>query len=67
MTTNKSVGHSKQSTGNSDRLRLCRFARYHVDGWTVRKQAHRVELRMKYYWELRSKNAHIIKALMCPL
>jgi len=29
MTTNKSV---ECATGKSDRLRLCRFAGYHVDG-----------------------------------
>ena len=55
------------ATGNSDRLRLCRFSGCRVDGRTVRKQVHRVESRMKYYWELRSKNARNIKALMCPL
>jgi len=55
------------ATGNSDRLRLCRFAGYHVDGRTVRKQVHHVESRMEYYWELRSKNAQNIRALMCPL
>jgi len=55
------------ATGNSDPLRLCRFAGYHVDGRTVRKQVHHVESRMEYYWELRSKNAQNIKALMCPL
>ena len=55
------------TTGNSDRLRLCRFAGYRVNGRTVRKQVHHVESRMEYYWELRSKNAQNIKALMCPL
>ena len=45
----------------------CRFAGYHDDGRTVRKHVHRVESRMEYYWELRSKNAQNIKALMCPL
>ena len=55
------------ATGNSDRLLSCRFAGYRVDGRTVRKQAHHVESRMEYYWELRSKNAQNIKALMCPL
>jgi len=55
------------STGNNDRLRLCRFAGYHVDGRTIRKQVHRVESRMEYYWALRSTNAQNIKALMCPL
>ena len=38
-----------------------------VDGRTVRKQVHHVESRMEYYWELRSKNAQNIKAVMCPL
>jgi len=33
----------------------------------VRKQVHRVESRMEYHWELRSKNAQNIKAPMCPL
>ena len=46
---------------------MCRFAGYRVDGRTVRKQVHRDESRMEYYWELRSKNAQNIKALMCPL
>ena len=55
------------ATTNSDRLRLCRFAGYRVDCRTVRKQVHRVESRMEYRWELRSKNAQNIKALMCPL
>ena len=50
-----------------EQLRLCRFAGYHVGGRTVRKQVHRVESRMEYYWGLRSKNAQNIKALMCPL
>ena len=45
----------------------CRFAGYHVDGRTARKQVHHVESRMEYYWELRNKNAQNIKALMCPL
>jgi len=52
------------ATGNSDRLRLCRFAGYHVDGRTVRKQVHPTESRMEYYWELCSKDAQNIKALM---
>ena len=43
------------------------FASYHVAGRTVRKQVHHVESRMEYYWELRSKNAQNIKALMFPL
>jgi len=51
------------ATRNSDWQRLCRFAGYHVDGRTVRKQVHRVKSRMAYYWELRSKNAQNIKAL----
>ena len=55
------------ATGNSHRLRLCRFAGYRVDGRTVRKQVHRVEPRMEYYWELRSKNAQSIEPLMRPL
>ena len=55
------------ATGNSNRLRLCRFAGYRVDSRTVRKQVYRVESRMEYYWELRSKDAQNIKALMCPL
>ena len=55
------------ATGNSDRLRLCRFAGYHVDGRTVRKQVHHIESRLGYYWDLRSKNAQNIKTLMCPL
>jgi len=55
------------ATGNSDRQRLCRCAGYHVGGRTVRKQVHRVESRMEYYWELRSKKAQNIKAQMCPL
>jgi len=67
MTTNKSVGVFECATGNSDRLQLCRFAGYHVDGRTIRKQVHHVEARMEYYWELRSKNAQNIKALICPL
>jgi len=29
--------------------------------------AHRVESRIEYYWELRSKDAQNIKILMCPL
>ena len=48
-------------------MRLCRFAGYDVDGRTVRQQVYHVESRMEYYWELRSKNAQNIKALMCPL
>jgi len=64
MATNKSV---ERSNAPQDRLRLCRFAGYHVDGQTVRKQVHRVESRMEYYWELRSKNAQNIKTLMCRL
>ena len=48
-------------------MRLCRFAGYRDDGRTVHKQVHRVKSRMEYYWELRSKNAQNIKALMCPL
>jgi len=55
------------ATVNSDRLRLCRFAGYHVGGRTVRKQVHRIESRVEYYWELRSENAQNIKALMCSL
>ena len=55
------------ATGNSDLLWLCRFAGYRVGGRTVSKQVHRVESRMEYYWELRSKDAQYIKALMCPL
>jgi len=55
------------ATGNSDRLRLSSFAGYHVGGRTVRKQVHRVESRMEYYWKSRSYNAQNIKALMCPL
>jgi len=39
----------------------------HVDGRIVRKKVRRVESRMEYYWELRSKNAQKIKILMCPL
>ena len=56
MAMNKSVGNEQKcwvfdcATGNSDRLRLCRLAGYHVDGRTVRKQVHRVESRMEYYW-----------------
>ena len=48
-------------------MQLCRFTGYHVDGRIVRKQVHSVESWMAYYWELRSKNAQNIKALMCPL
>jgi len=33
----------------------------------VRKQVHRVESRLEYYWELRSKNAQNIKALVYPI
>ena len=55
------------ATGNSDRLRLCRFASYHVGGRTVRTQVHRVESRIECYWKIRSENAQNIKALMCPL
>jgi len=39
---------------------------HHVGGRSIRKQAHRVESPMEYYWELRSENAQSIKALMCP-
>jgi len=67
MTTNKKRWAYEYATGNSDQLRLCRFAGYRVDGWTVRKQVHRVESRMEYSWELRSKNAQNTKALMCRL
>jgi len=45
------------ATGNSDKVRLCRFAAYRVNCWTVRKQVHCVESRMEFYWELRSRNA----------
>jgi len=55
------------AAGNSDRLRLYRVAGYRVDGRTDRKQVHRVESRMEYYWELRSKDVQNIKAVMCPL
>ena len=48
-------------------MRLSRFAGYHVDGRTVRKQVRRVESPMEYYSELRSENAQNIKALTCPL
>jgi len=64
MTTNKSVGRSNapQETATD-----CGYVGYRVDGRTVRKQVHRVESRMEYYWELRSKDAQNIKAQMCPL
>jgi len=50
MTTNKSVGRSNAPQETGDRQRLCRFAGYRVDDRTVRKQVHRVESRMEYYW-----------------
>ena len=31
------------------------------------EQVHRVESRMEYHWEFRSKNAQNIETLMCPL
>jgi len=43
-------------------MRLCGFAGYHVGGQTIRKQVHRVESPMEYYWELRSKNVLNITA-----
>ena len=67
MTTNKSVGRSNTPQETATGQWLCRFAGYHVDGRTVRKQVRRVESPMECYWELRSKNAQNIKALMCPL
>jgi len=67
MKTNKSVGLSNAPTETVTDCGLCRFAGYRVDGRTVRRQVHRVESRMEYYWELSSKNAQNIKALMCPL
>jgi len=45
---------------------FCIFG-YCVNGWTVRKKVHHVESPMEYYWELCSKNAQNVKALMCPL
>jgi len=48
-------------------VQLCRFAGYGVDGRTVRKQVHRVESPMEYYWESRSKNAQNNEARVCPL
>jgi len=66
MTTNKSVGrshaHKKQRP-----TEVNRFAGYCVGCWVVRKQVHRVESLMEYYWALRGKNAQNIKALICPL
>jgi len=55
------------SNGNSEQRQWCSFAGYRVNCWIVRKQVHRFESRMEYYWELRSKNAKNITALMCPL
>ena len=49
------------------RVQLGRSQRENVVVCVVRKQVHRVESRMEYYWELRSKNAQNIKTLMCPL
>jgi len=57
----------RPSQSFGDRLRSRRFAGYRVDGRTLRKQVHRDESRKEYYWELRSKNAQNIKALVCPL
>jgi len=31
------------------------------------EQVHRVESRMEYHWEFRSKNAQNTETLMCPL
>ena len=67
MTTSKSVGRSNAPQETATECGLCRFAGYHVDGRTVRKQVHRVESRVEYYSELRSKDAQNINALMCPL
>ena len=67
MTTNKSVGCSNARQETATDCGYVGFAGHHVDGRTVRKQVHHVESRMEYYWELRSKNAQNIKALMCPL
>ena len=65
MTRNKSVGRSNalQETATDCSYVGLQAVISHVDGRTVRKQVHHVE----YYWELRSKNAQNIKALMCPL
>ena len=56
------------ATGNSDQLR---YVGLQANVSTVRmfanKQASSRESRMEYYWELRSKNAQNIKALMYPL
>ena len=43
-------------------FRSCRFV-----STIVKHPVHLVESRMEYYWELRSKNAQNIRALMCPL
>ena len=67
MTTNKSVGCSNAPQETATDCGYVGLQGYHVDGRTVRKQVHHVESRMEYYWELRSKNAQNIKALMCPL
>ena len=57
----------KQSPRASPDLCTTLFAGYRVDGRTVRKQVQRVESRMEYYCELRTKNAQNIKAPICPL
>ena len=67
MTTNKSVRRSNAPPETATDCRLCRFAGYRVDGRTIRKLVHRVESRIEYHWELRSKDAQNIKILMCPL
>ena len=66
MTTNKSVGRSNAPQVTATDCGYVGFAGYHAGGRTIRKQVNRVESRMEYYWELRSKNAQN-KALMCPL
>jgi len=67
MTTNKIVGRSNAPQETATECGLCRFAGCHIDSQTVRKQVHRVESRVEYYCELRSKDAQNIKALMGPL
>jgi len=65
MTTNKSVerSHAPQETATD-----CDYVDLQAIVSTVgRKQVHRMESRMEYYWELRSNNPQNIKAVMCPL
>ena len=67
MTTNKSVGCSNapQETATD-----CGYVGLQAIVSTVGLFANKyitLDHQMEYYWELRSKNAQNIKALMCPL